>query len=109
MVKDHTFLSKPRSFSNKTQQLYCIYTSFSYRFHIISGDYTKTMKTIENGKKKLNLLFACQHNLNNLWLLLHRFQKFSFSVKTICLHDNDIIMTTERLRSQNEDKTKAYD
>ena len=38
-------------------------------------------------------MFACQDNLNNLWLLLYRFQKFAVSVKTICLHDNDIIIT----------------
>ena len=49
------------------------------------------MKTIENDKSRQNLLFACQDNLNNLWLLLHRFQKFAFSVKTIHLHDDDII------------------
>ena len=47
----------------------------------------KTAKTSEN------LLFACQDNLNNLWQLLHRFQKFAFSVKPICLHDNDTIKT----------------
>ena len=28
-----------------------------------------------------------------VWLLLHRFQKFAFSVKTISLQDNDIIIT----------------
>ena len=39
------------------------------------------------------LLFACRDNLNNLWLLLHRFQKLAFSVKTIRLHDNDIIIS----------------
>ena len=48
------------------------------------------MKMIENGKTSGNLLFACQDNLNNLWLLLHPFRKFAFSVKTIRLHDNDI-------------------
>ena len=42
-------------------------------------------------KNRGNLLPACQDNLNNL--RLHRFQKFAFSVKTICLHDNDIILT----------------
>ena len=51
------------------------------------------MKTIENGKTSGNLLFACGDNLNNLWLLLHRLQKFVFSVKKIRLHDNDIIIT----------------
>ena len=51
------------------------------------------MKTIENGKKTSgNLLFACQDNLSKLWLLLHRFQKFAFSVKTIRVHDNDNIV-----------------
>ena len=48
------------------------------------------MKTIANGKNNGNLLFACQDNLNNLFAV-HRFQKVAFSVKTICLHDNDII------------------
>ena len=52
-----------------------------------SALYTKTVKTSGN------LLFACKDNLNNLWLLLHRFQKFAFSVKTIRLCDNDIIIT----------------
>ena len=51
------------------------------------------MKTIENGKTSENLSFGCQDKLNNLWLLLHGFQKFAFSVKTIRLHDNDIIIT----------------
>ena len=50
------------------------------------------MKTIENGKTSGNLLFACQNNLNNLWLLLHRFQKFAFSAK-VHLHDNSIMFT----------------
>ena len=27
-----------------------------------------------------------------MWLLLHRFRKFAFSVKTIRLHDSDIII-----------------
>ena len=36
---------------------------------------------------------ACQDNLNSLRLLLHRIQKFAFSVKTIRLHDNDTITT----------------
>ena len=36
-------------------------------------------------------MFACQ---DNLWLLLRRFQKFAFSVKTMSLHYNDIIITT---------------
>ena len=49
------------------------------------------MKTIKTVKPSGNLLFAFQDNLNNLWLLLHRYQKFAFSVKTIRLHDNDII------------------
>ena len=52
----------------------------------------KTMKAIENGKNQLKYIFACQDNLNNLWLLLHRFQKLAFSVKTIRLHNNDIII-----------------
>ena len=43
-------------------------------------------------KTSENLLFGCQDNLNNLWVLLHHFQKFVLSVKTIHLHDNDIIM-----------------
>ena len=61
-----------------------------------------TVKTIESGTNQRNLLFACQGNLNNLWLLLHHFQNlwlllhhiqnFAFSVKTIRLQDNDIII-----------------
>ena len=42
-------------------------------------------------KTSRNLLFAYQDDFNNLWLLLHCFQKFAFSVKTIHLHDIDII------------------
>ena len=48
------------------------------------------MRTV---KTSGNLLFACQDNLNNLCLLLHRFQKLAFSLKTIPLHDNEIIIT----------------
>ena len=92
-VSRDTFSSKTISFSVKTQRLYCIYASFSYCFMSFSAVYTKTMKTIENGKASGNLLFACQDNFNDLWLLLHRFQKFAFSVKTIRLYDNDIIIT----------------
>ena len=51
------------------------------------------MKAIEDGKTSENLSLGCQDKLNNLWLLLHGFQKFAFSVKTIGLHDNDIIIT----------------
>ena len=66
-----------------------------YCFHLhitfvsFSAVYSKTIKTIENGNK---LLLACQGNLNNLQSLLHRFQKFTFSVKTIHLYNKDIIM-----------------
>ena len=77
--------------------LHIVFVSLSYRFRIVfisfSAVYTKTMKTIENVKTSGNPLFACQDHLNNMWLLLHRFQKFAFSVKTIHLHDNDIIIT----------------
>ena len=90
--------------SVKTQRLYCIYTLFSYCFQIIfisfSAVYTKTMKMIENGKNQKNLLFVCQDNLNNLWLLLHRFQKFAFSVKTI-------IVLIVFLQMQNENAKKS--
>ena len=60
-----------------------------------SAVHTETMKTIDNGKNQRKSFFACQDNLNNLWLLLHNniifksfhfgdhFQKLSFSVKTI--------------------------
>ena len=41
------------------------------------------MKTFKTVKTSRNLLFVCENNLNNLCLLLHRFQKFAFSVKTI--------------------------
>ena len=40
-----------------------------------------------------SFVYTFEYNLNNLWLLLHRFQKFGFSVKMIHLHDNDIIFT----------------
>ena len=60
-------------------------------FMSFSAVYTKTMKTIETVKASGNLLLACQDNWNNLWLLLHRFQKFALSVKTIRLRDNDIL------------------
>ena len=44
-------------------------------------------------KTSENQLFVCQDNLNNSWLLLHSFQRFPFSVKTIRPDDNDIIIT----------------
>ena len=50
--------------------------------------FSARLKTV---KTSGDLLFACQDNLNNLWLLLHRFQKLAFSVKMIRLQDNDII------------------
>ena len=49
------------------------------------------MKRLKTVKTSGNLLFACQDNLNNLWLLLHRFQKFAVSMKTTPLHDNDTL------------------
>ena len=50
------------------------------------------MAMIENGKNQRKFLFACQDNLSSLWLLLHHFQKFTFSVKTIRLCDfNNIV------------------
>ena len=65
--------------------------------HIVSVSFTrkrwKRWKQLKTIKTSGNLLFACQDNLNNLWLLLHRFQKFAFSMKTIRPHDNDIIIT----------------
>ena len=51
--------------------------------------YTKIMKTTENGKTQRRVLFACQDNLNNVWL--YGFQTFAFSVQAIRLHDNHII------------------
>ena len=49
-----------------------------YLWHMVFVSFStvcmKMMKTIENGKISGSLLFACQENLNNLWLLLHRFQ-----------------------------------
>ena len=71
-----------------------LHTVFIQFFLPFSAVYTKTMKTIETVKTSGNLLFARQDNLNNLFLLLlHRFQKFVFSVQTIHLHDNNIIIT----------------
>ena len=46
-------------------------------------------------------MFMCQDNLISLWLLLHRFQKFAFSVKTIRLQDNDIIITISFFKSSH--------
>ena len=63
--------------------------SVSPLFMPFSASTRKRLKTV---KTSGNLLFACQDNLNNLWLLLHRVQRFAFSVKTIRLHDNDIII-----------------
>ena len=88
-VYPNTFSSKTISFSMKTQP---IVLCLRIAFISFSAVCTKTMKTIENCKNSGNLLFACQNNLNNLWLLLHRFQKFAFSMKTIRLHDNHIIV-----------------
>ena len=61
---------------------------FSYLFQPFTRKRWKRLKTV---KPRGNLLFACQDNFNNLWLLLHRFQKFALSVKTIRLHHNNII------------------
>ena len=52
-------------------------------FISFSAVYTKTMKTTVNWKTSGNVLFACQDSLSNLWLLLHRSQKFTFPVKRI--------------------------
>ena len=70
--------------------LHGFFVALSYRFHLSTRKRWKRLKTARTSGK---LLFACQDNLNNLWLLLHRFQKFAFSVKTIRLHDNDVIIT----------------
>ena len=58
------------------------------------------MKTIENGKcqRESIVCVSSQDNLNTLWLLLHRFQKFAISIKRIRLHDNDIIIIIYRLQ-----------
>ena len=53
----------------------------------------KRWKRLKTVKTSGNLLFVCQDNLNNLWLLLYRFQKFAFPMKTIRPHDNDIMIT----------------
>ena len=54
-----------------TQLLYCT----AHRFHIVFSPLHENDKKIEKGKTRGNLLFVCQDNLNNLWLLLHHFQK----------------------------------
>ena len=36
------------------------------------------MKRLKTVKTSGSLLLACQDNLNNLWLLLHRLEKFAF-------------------------------
>ena len=61
-----------------------VFLSFSYRFQPSTGKRWKRLKTVKTSE---NLLFACQDNLNNFWLLLHCFQKFVFSVKTIIVFD----------------------
>ena len=53
----------------------------------------KQWERLKTVKTSGNLLFACQDNLNSLWLLLLCFQKFAFSVKMIRLHDNHNIIT----------------
>ena len=82
-------------FPMKTQptivlHLHIVLVSFSFRFQQSTQRRWKLLKRVKTSRY---LLFTCQDNLNNLWLLLHRFQKFAFSVKTIRLHDNDIIIT----------------
>ena len=49
------------------------------------------MKMIEDGQNQWRSIVRMSRSLDNLSLLSHRFQKFAFTVKTICLHDNDII------------------
>ena len=66
---------------------------FRIVFISFSAVQTKTMKTIENDKNQRKSIVCVSDNLNNLWLLFHRFQKFAISVKTIGLHDNYIIIT----------------
>ena len=70
-------------------QIRIVFLSFSYRFQ---PSYTKTVKRLKTVKTSGNLLFACQDNLTNLWLLFYCFQNFAFSVKVIRLHDKDIII-----------------
>ena len=69
-----------------------VFVSFSYRFQppLSTQKPLKRLKRLKTVKTSGNLLLACWDNLSNLWLLLHRFQKFAFSVKTIRLHGNDI-------------------
>ena len=50
------------------------------------------MKRIITVKTSKNLLFGCHDNLKNFAVAVASgFQKFAFSVKTICPHHNDII------------------
>ena len=58
----------------ETQRLNCFCTSFSYL-------HSRLHENNENGRASGNLLFASEDNVNNSWFLLHRFQKFAFSVK----------------------------
>ena len=58
-------------------RLHVVFVLLSYRFQ------PSERKRFKNAKTQGNLLFACQDDLNNLCLLLHRFQNFAFSVKTI--------------------------
>ena len=63
--------------------------AFSHRFRIVLVSFSAVCTVKTRG----NLLFVCQNNLNNLWLLLNRVQKFALSLETIRLRDNDIIIT----------------
>ena len=70
----------------KTQRLYFIYTSFSYCFISFSAVYTKTMRTIENGKnqwKSVVCVFKSFH-------FGDRFQKLSIVDKFAGFNENDI-------------------
>ena len=64
--------------------LHIVFVSFSYRFQPSIRKRWKLLKTVKTSEK---LMFACQDNLNNLWLLLNCFQKFPFSVKAVRLHE----------------------
>ena len=65
-------------------RLHVVFVPLSYRFQPSTRKRWKRLKTV---KISGNLLFAYQDNLNNLWLLLYRFQKFAFSVKPIIVFD----------------------
>ena len=75
-------------FIKKSATIVRIEISFRIVFIAISAIYTKAIKLFKTVTTTWNLLF-----LKNWWFLLPFPQKFAFSVKTIRLHDNDIVIT----------------